>query len=171
MTSFNMSLEKALKILEANGMNAQAGFVCEAFIKPKADISEGDLAAKIYERCAFSEDHMRIRKHAANYIAAFYAKQDLPLNGMVMWGSRDLKKFAVLLAAGKSLDSACASLRSIMAVTPQETAGEIEQAKNRIKKERRAAEEERRKAYLASDEYKHSQDPGWRGPHGAWTTD
>lgn len=160
-----MEIEQAKKEL------AQAGLVCETFIKPKADISEGDLAAKIYERCAFSEDHMRIRKHAANYIAAFYAKQDLPLNGMVMWGSRDLKKFDALLAAGKSLDTACASLRSIMAVTPQETAGEIEQAKTRIKEERRAAEEERRKAYLASDEYKHMQDPGWRGPNGTWSND
>lgn len=160
-----MEVEQAKKEL------AQAGLVCETFIKPKADISEGDLAAKIYERCAFSEDHMRIRKHAANYIAAFYAKQDLPLNGMVMWGSRDLKKFDALLAAGKSLDTACASLRSIMAVTPQETAGEIEQAKTRIKDERRAAEEERRKAYLASDEYKHMQDPGWRGPNGTWSND
>lgn len=160
-----MEIEQAKKEL------AQAGLVCETFIKPKADISEADLAAKIYERCAFSEDHMRIRKHAANYIAAFYAKQDLPLNGMLMWGSRDLKKFDALLAAGKSLDTACASLRSIMVVTPQETAGEIEQAKTRIKEERRAAEEERRKAYLASDEYKHSQDPGWRGPNGTWSND
>lgn len=160
-----------MKLDEAKTILKNEGYVCETFIKPKADISEADLAAKIYERCAFDEDHMRIRKHAANYIAAFYSKQDLPLNGMLMWGSRDLKKFADLLAAGKSLDTACASLRSIMAVTPQETAGEIEQAKTRIKDERRAAEEERRKAYLASDEYKHSQDPGWRGPNGTWSND
>ncbi len=160
-----------MEIEEAKKELAQAGLVCETFIKPKADISEDDLAAKIYERCAFSEDHMRIRKHAANYIAAFYTKQDLPLNGMVMWGSRDLKKFDALLAAGKSLDSACSSLRSIMLGNPANTAGEIEQAKNRIKEERRAAEEERRKAYLASDEYKHSQDPGWRGPNGTWSND
>ena len=160
-----------MEIEEAKKELAQAGLVCETFIKPKADISEDDLAAKIYERCAFSEDHMRIRKHAANYIAAFYTKQDLPLNGMVMWGSRDLKKFDALLAAGKSLDSACSSLRSIMLGNPANTAGEIEQAKNRIKDERRAAEEERRKAYLASNEYKNSQDPGWRGPRGTWSND
>lgn len=105
---------------------------------------------------------------AARYIAAFYANQSLPKNGMIMWGSRDIKSF---FAKHDTTDvkSAIGSTRSIMLGNPTTKAEWIEMNKAAIKAERRAEAEARRQAYLNSDEYTHSQDPGWTGPRGTWT--
>lgn len=45
----------------------------------------------------------------------------------------------------------------------------VEQIRDEIKAERRAEAEARRQAYLNSDEYRRSQDPGWTGSNGTWT--
>ena len=158
-----------MEIEEAKKELAQAGLVCETFIKPKADISEADLAAKLIERAGVGDCDKC--KAAAYYIAAFYSKQDLPLNGMLMWGSRDLKKFASFIQAEKPLDVAVSNTRSVMAGRPENTNPEIEEVKAGKRKQAAADAEARRQAYLASDEYKHMQDPGWRGPNGTWSND
>ena len=119
---------------------------------------------------------------AASYIADFYSKQSMPINGMIMWGSRDLKKFKSMLdqsvqTANSSDDinanefKAVTNTRSIMLGNPGRKAQWIEDIKAEYREQRKAAEEKRRQEYLASDEYKHSQDPGWRGPNGTWSND
>ena len=35
----------------------------------------------------------------------------------------------------------------------------------------RTAEEQRRQDYLNSEEHRHMNDPGWRGPNGTWSND
>ena len=57
-----------------------------AFIQPKADVTETELAEKIFTKAGLDELPGRLLHAAARYIAAFYRKQDLPLNGMIMWG-------------------------------------------------------------------------------------
>jgi len=54
---------------------------------------------------------------------------------------------------------------------PENTNPEIEDIKAGKRKQAAADAEARRQAYLASDEYKHMQDPGWRGPNGTWSND
>ena len=47
----------------------------------------------------------------------------------------------------------------------------IEKVKAAIKEQNAAEEERRRNEYLNSEEHRHMQDPGWRGPNGTWSTD
>ena len=139
----------------------------EAFIKDDSGkVSEEELAQAILNKIGVTGNKYYL--DAARYIAAFYANQSLPKNGMIMWGSRDIKSF---FAKHDSMDvkSAIGSTRSIMLGNPTTKAEWIEKNKAEIKAERRAEAEARRQAYLNSDEYRRSQDPGWTGPRGTWT--
>lgn len=141
--------------------------VKEAFIKDdRGKVSEEELAQEIVNKVGATGN--KYYQDAARYIAAFYAKQSLPKNGMIMWGFRDIKSF---FAKHDSMDvkSAIGSTRSIMLGNPTTKAEWIEKNKAEIKAERRAEAEARRQAYLNSDEYRRSQDPGWTGPRGTWT--
>ena len=132
--------------------------------------SDEEIANRIVEKAkslGVNEDS-GIAADIALYIAAFYARQSMPVNGMIAWGTRDLKSFIAKLANGKK--AAISGTRSVMLGKPFGKQIEwVEQIRDEIKAERRAAEEERRQAYLNSDEYKRSQDPGWTGPRGTWT--
>lgn len=141
------------------------------FIQPKADVTETELAEKIFNKAGLDELPGRLLHAAANYIAAFYRKQDLPLNGMVMWGSTDLKRFNARLAAGQSLLHALSGTRSIMLGDPDATDATIEMYRGQVIEQRKADAEAKRQAYLASDEHKNMNDPGWRGPNGTWSND
>ena len=141
--------------------------VKEAFIKDdRGKVSEEELAQAIVNKVGATGN--KYYQDAARYIAAFYANQSLPKNGMIMWGFRDIKSF---FAKHDSMDvkSAIGSTRSIMLGNPTTKAEWIEKNKAEIKAERRAEAEARRQAYLNSDEYRRSQDPGWTGPRGTWT--
>ena len=132
--------------------------------------SDEEIANRIVEKAkslGVNEDS-GIAADIALYIAAFYARQSMPVNGMIAWGTRDLKSFIAKLANGKK--AAISGTRSVMLGKPFGKQIEwVEQIRDEIKAERRAVEEERRQAYLNSDEYKSSQDPGWTGPRGTWT--
>lgn len=132
--------------------------------------SDEEIANRIVEKAkslGVNEDS-GIAADIALYIAAFYARQSMPVNGMIAWGTRDLKSFIAKLANGKK--AAISGTRSVMLGKPFGKQIEwVEQIRDEIKAERRAVEEERRQAYLNSDEYKRSQDPGWTGPRGTWT--
>ena len=141
------------------------------FIQPKADVTETELAEKIFNKAGLDELPGRLLHAAARYIAAFYRKQDLPLNGMVMWGSTDLKRFNARLAAGQSLLHALSGTRSLMLGDPDATDDTIEMYRGQVIEQRKADAEAKRQAYLASDEHKNMQDPGWRGPNGTWSND
>lgn len=141
------------------------------FIQPKADVTETELAEKIFNKAGLDELPGRLLHAAAKYIAAFYRKQDLPLNGMVMWGSTDLKHFNARLAAGQSLLNALSGTRSIMLGDPDATDDTIEMYRGQVIEQRKADAEAKRQAYLASDEHKNMNDPGWRGPNGTWSND
>lgn len=141
------------------------------FIQPKADVTETELAEKIFTKAGLDELPGRLLHAAAHYIAAFYRQQDLPLNGMVMWGSTDLKRFHARLAGGQDLSTAISGTRSMMLAKPDATDDTIEMYRNKIIEKRKADAEAKRQAYLASDEHKNMNDPGWRGPNGTWSND
>ena len=142
-----------------------------AFIQPKADVTETELAEKIFTKAGLDELPGSLLHAAAHYIAAFYCKQNLPLNGMVMWGSTDLKRFHARLTGGQDLSTAISNTRSLMLGDPDKTDETIEMFRNKVIEKRKAAAEEKRQAYLASDEHKNMNDPGWRGPNGTWSND
>ena len=142
-----------------------------AFIQPKADVTETELAEKIFTKAGLDELPGRLLHAASRYIAAFYRKQDLPLNGMVTWGSNDLKRFHARLAGGQDLSTAISNTRSLMNARPDKTDETIEMFRNKVIEKRKAAAEEKRQAYLDSDEHKNMNDPGWRGPNGTWSND
>lgn len=139
----------------------------EAFIKDDSGkVSEEELAQAILNKIGVTGN--KYYQDAARYIAAFYAKQSLPKNGMIMWGSRDIKSFFAKHGT-TDVKSAIGSTRSIMLGNPTTKAEWIEKNKAEIKRERAEEAEARRQAYLNSDEYRRSQDPGWTGPRGTWT--
>ena len=142
-----------------------------AFIQPKADVTETELAEKIFTKAGLDELPGSLLHAAAHYIAAFYREQDLPLNGMVMWGSTDLKRFHARLTGDQDLSTAISNTRSLMLGDPDKTDETIEMFRNKVIEKRKAAAEEKRQAYLASDEHKNMNDPGWRGPNGTWSND
>lgn len=157
-----MELNEAMQTLN------KAGLVAEVFMKDdRGSVSEEEIANAIVAKVG--ADGNKYYLDAARYIAAFYIRQPMPKNGMVMWGSRDLKSFVA--RQEKDVKSAISSTRSVMLGNPETKASWIEEAKQEIRRERQAAEEKRRQDYLASDEYKRSQDPGWRGPNGTWSND
>jgi len=142
--------------------------VAEAFMQDdRGSVTEEEIANAIVAKVG--ADGNKYYLDAARYIAAFYVRQSMPKNGMVMWGSRDLKSFVA--RQEKDVKSAIASTRSVMLGNPETKAEWIEKNKQEIRRERAEAEEKRRQDYLASDEYKRSQDPGWRGPNGTWSND
>ena len=117
-------------------------------------------------------DNEQLLYSVATYIAAFYASQSMPQGGMAAWGTRDLKSFMAKLDKMEPED-AVRSTRSIMvAKVPNEHKNEfIENVKNKVRKQNADDAEKRRQAYLNSEEHRHMQDPGWRGPRGTWSND
>lgn len=162
------SLDKALNMLYDN-IESVYGSLDEAFIQDdRGNVSVVDLVTKMLDKAGFTVDADDRASDAAYYIADFYSKQSLPINGMVMWGSRDLKSFIQKCNAYDER-TAISSTRSVMLGKPGRKAEWIEELKKNIIETRKAAEEKRRQDYLNSDEYKKSQDPGWTGPRGTWT--
>jgi hypothetical protein len=175
------SLDKALTELNENINSIYEDNLDEAFIQDdRGNVSVTDLVDKIMEKAGMVVDYDDDYTAAAYYIADFYSKQSMPVNGMVMWGARDLKKFKSIYDeqiqnANTSEEiqeyekKAVTGVRSIMLGNPGKKWTWIEEIKDEARNERKAAEEKRRQDYLNSDEYKKSQDPGWRGPRGTWT--
>lgn len=162
------SLDKALNMLYDN-IESVYGSLDEAFIQDdRGKVSVVDLVTKMLDKAGFTVDPDDRATDAAYYIADFYSKQSLPINGMVMWGSRDLKSFIQKCNAYDER-TAISSTRSVMLGKPGRKAEWVEELKKDIIETRKAAEEKRRQDYLNSDEYKKSQDPGWTGPRGTWT--
>ena len=162
------SLDKALNMLYDN-IESVYGSLDEAFIQDdRGNVSITDLVTKMLDKAGFTVEPDDRATDAAYYIAEFYSKQSLPINGMVMWGSRDLKSFIQKCEAYDE-STAISSTRSVMLGKPGRKAEWIEELKKSIIETRKAAEEKRRQDYLNSDEYKKSQDPGWTGPRGTWT--
>lgn len=162
------SLDKALNMLYDN-IESVYGSLDEAFIQDdRGNVSVVDLVTKMLDKAGFTVDADDRATDAAYYIADFYSKQSLPINGMVMWGSRDLKSFIQKCDAYDER-TAISNSRSVMLGKPGRKAEWIEELKKDIIETRKAAEEKRRQDYLNSDEYKKSQDPGWTGPRGTWT--
>lgn len=138
----------------------------EVFIKDdRGTVTEEEIAQAIVARAGATGNKYYL--DVARYIAAFYTKQSLPKNGMIMWGMRDLKSF--IAKQDKDVKSAIGSTRSVMLGNPETRAEWIDKNKQEIKRERAEEAEARRQAYLNSDEYRRSQDPGWTGPNGTWT--
>ncbi len=162
------SLDKALNMLYDN-IESVYGSLDEAFIQDdRGNVSVVDLVTKMLDKAGFTVDPDDRATDAAYYIADFYSKQSLPINGMVMWGSRDLKSFIQKCEAYDER-TAISNTRSVMLGKPGRKAEWVEELKKDIIETRKAAEEKRRQDYLNSDEYKKSQDPGWTGPRGTWT--
>ena len=127
----SFSLSEAKEILSNNGYEIE-----ETFIKDdsdKIDSNSADdvfkLGNEILKRAGYMseqgtlkmEDHPLIST-AVNYIAAFYAKQHMPRNGMIVWGTRDLKKFVSELGDDyendEKLYNSVRNVRSIMLGNP-----------------------------------------------------
>lgn len=162
------SLDKALNMLYDN-IESVYGSLDEAFIQDdRGNVSVVDLVTKMLDKAGFTVDADDRASDAAYYIADFYSKQSLPINGMVMWGSRDLKSF-IQKCDNYDERTAISNTRSVMLGKPGKKAEWIEELKKDIIETRKAAEEKRRQDYLNSDEYRKSQDPGWTGPRGTWT--
>lgn len=175
------SLDKALTELNENINSIYEDNLDEAFVQDdRGNVSITDLVDKIMEKAGMVVDYDDDYTAAAYYIADFYSKQSMPVNGMVMWGARDLKKFKSIYdgqikGANTSEEineyekKAVTGVRSIMLGNPGKKWNWIEEIKAEVREERKAAEEKRRQDYLNSEEHKHMQDPGWRGPRGTWT--
>lgn len=175
------SLDKALTELNENIDSIYEDNLDEAFIQDdRGNVSITNLVDKIMNKAGMVVDYDDAYTAAAYYIADFYSKQSMPVNGMVMWGARDLQKFkSIYIGQIKGANSseeiheyekkAVTSVRSIMLGNPGKKWRWIEEIKDEYRAERKAAEEKRRQDYLNSDEYKKSQDPGWTGPRGTWT--
>lgn len=162
------SLDKALNMLYDN-IESVYGSLDEAFIQDdRGNVSVVDLVTKMLDKAGFTVDADDRATDAAYYIADFYSKQSLPINGMVMWGSRDLKSF-IQKCDTYDERTAISNTRSVMLGKPGRKAEWVEELKKDIIETRKAADEKRRQDYLNSDEYKKSQDPGWTGPRGTWT--
>lgn len=152
----------------------------EAFIQDdRGSVSFINLSDVILKRAGVIDengnttvDNEQLLYSAATYIAAFYAAQSMPQGGMAAWGTRDLKSFMAKL--GKmNLEDAVRTTRSIMvAKVPNDYKNEfIENVKNKVRKQNADEAEKRRQAYFNSEEHRHMQDPGWRGPRGTWSND
>lgn len=167
-----------LKNRESNAFNITENRKNEAFIQDdRGNVSITDLVDKIMNKAGMVVDYDDDYTAAAYYIADFYSKQSMPINGMVMWGARDLKKFKSIYDeqiqnANTSEEiqeyekKAVTNVRSIMLGNPGKKWVWIEEIKDEVRKERKDAEEKRRQEYLNSEEHRHMQDPGWRGPNG-----
>ena len=173
---------QAVKPRESNAFSITEN-TNESFIKDdRGNVSINDLVDKIMTKAGLVVDMDDDYTAAAYYIADFYSKQSLPINGMVMWGSRDLLKFKRIYDeqiqnANTSEEiqeyekKAVTSVRSIMLGNPGKKWVWIEEIKAQVRNERKAAEEQRRQDYLNSEEHRHMNDPGWRGPNGTWSND
>lgn len=158
-----MNLNEAIIELKEHGYKVNEVFMQD----DRGTVDEESIAQSIVEKAGATGNKYYL--DVARYIASFYVRQSMPKNGMIMWGMRDLKSF--IAKQDKDVKSAISSTRSVMLGNPETKAEWIEKNKQEIKHERAEAEEARRQAYLNSDEYKRSQDPGWRGPNGTWSND
>ncbi len=171
---------QAVKPRESNAFSITENRKNEAFIQDdRGTVSFINLSDVILKRAGVIDengnttvDNEQLLYSAATYIAAFYASQSMPQGGMAAWGTRDLKSFMARLDKMNPED-AVRSTRSIMvAKVPNDYKNEfIENVKNKVRKQNADAEEKRRQAYLNSEEHRHMQDPGWRGPRGTWSND
>lgn len=171
---------QAIKPRESNAYSITENKKNEAFIQDdRGLVSFINLSDVILKRAGVIDengnttvDDEQLLYSAATYIAAFYAAQSMPQGGMAAWGARDLKSFMARLDK-MSPEDAVRSTRSIMvAKVPNDYKNEfIENVKNKVRKQNADAEEKRRQAYLNSEEHRHMQDPGWRGPNGTWSND
>lgn len=171
---------QAVKPRESNAFSITENRKNEAFIQDdRGLVSFVNLSDVILKRAGVIDengnatvDNEQLLYSAATYIAAFYAAQSMPQGGMAAWGARDLKSFMARLDK-MSPEDAVRSTRSILvAKVPNDYKNEfIEDVKNKIRKQNADAEEKRRQAYLNSEEHRHMQDPGWRGPRGTWSND
>ena len=171
---------QAIKPRESNAFSITENRKNEAFIQDdRGTVSFINLSDVILKRAGVIDengnttvDNEQLLYSAATYIAAFYAAQSMPQGGMAAWGTRDLKSFMARLDKMEPED-AVRSTRSIMvAKVPNDYKNEfIENVKNKVRKQNADAEEKRRQAYLNSEEHRHMQDPGWRGPRGTWSND
>lgn len=127
----SFSIDEAKEILSNNGYEIE-----ETFIKDdsdKIDSNSADdvfkLGNEILKRAGYMSEQgtMKMEDHplissAVNYIAAFYAKQHMPRNGMIVWGTRDLKKFVSELGDDyendEKLYNSVRNVRSIMLGNP-----------------------------------------------------
>lgn len=174
---------QAVKPRESNAFSITENKKNEAFIQDdRGNVSVTDLVDKIMNKAGMVVDMDDDYTAAAYYIADFYSKQSMPVNGMVMWGARDLQKFKRIYDeqiqnANTSEEiqeyekKAVTNVRSIMLGNPGKKWNWIEEIKAEVRAERKAAEEKRRQDYLNSEEHRHMQDPGWRGPRGTWSND
>ena len=171
---------QAVKPRESNAFSITENKKNEAFIQDdRGLVSFINLSDVILKRAGVIDengnatvDNEQLLYSAATYIAAFYAAQSMPQGGMAAWGTRDLKSFMAKLDKMKPED-AVRSTRSIMvAKVPNDYKNEfIENVKNKVRKQNADDAEKRRQAYLNSEEHRHMQDPGWRGPNGTWSND
>lgn len=127
----SFSIDEAKNVLINNGYEIE-----ETFIKDdsdKIDSNSADdvfkLGNEILKRAGYMSEQgtMKMEDHplissAVNYIAAFYAKQHMPRNGMIVWGTRDLKKFVSELGDDyendEKLYNSVRNVRSIMLGNP-----------------------------------------------------
>lgn len=171
---------QAIKPRESNAFSITENKKNEAFIQDdRGLVSFINLSDVILKRAGVIDengnttvDNEQLLYSAATYIAAFYAAQSMPQGGMAAWGTRDLKSFMAKLDKMEPED-AVRSTRSIMvAKVPNDYKNEfIENVKNKVRKQNADDAEKRRQAYLNSEEHRHMQDPGWRGPNGTWSND
>lgn len=127
----SFSIDEAKNVLINNGYEIE-----ETFIKDdsdKIDSNSADdvfkLGNEILKKAGYMSEQgtMKMEDHplistAVNYIAAFYAKQHMPRNGMIVWGTRDLKKFVSELGDDyendEKLYNSVRNVRSIMLGNP-----------------------------------------------------
>lgn len=158
-----MKLDEAILELEEHGYKVNEVFMQD----DRGSVSEEEIAKAIVNKVG--ADGNKYYMDVARYIAAFYIRQSMPKNGMIMWGSRDLKSFVA--KQEKDVQTAIKTTRSVMLAQPETKADWIEKAKFEIKMAAKEAEEKRRQEYLNSEEHKNMNDPGWRGPNGTWSLD
>jgi hypothetical protein len=170
----------AVKDRASNAFSITESRKDEAFIQDdRGSVDVEDLAAQIEKKAGFLDDELNelpgnnvLITPAADYIASFYAAQSMPKNGMIAWGARDLKSFAARLEQMEP-EEAVENTRSIMVAKPSEDLKYkfFEEIKADVRERRAAEEERRRNEYLNSEEHRNMNDPGWRGPNGTWSTD
>ena len=172
---------QAVKPRESNAFSITEN-TNEAFMQDDSgNVDLWDLYTAILRKAGFADEEGHIKSDVSNksyigsashYIAAFYGSQSMPKGGMISWGARDLKSFAARLETMEP-EEAVAQTRSILMGRPPVELKDpfIEDVKATLRNRRAAEEEQRRQAYLNSEEHRHMNDPGWRGPHGTWSND
>lgn len=79
-----MNLNEAIQELKEHGYKVNEVFMQD----DRGIIDEESIAHAIVEKAGATGNKYYL--DAARYIAAFYVRQSMPKNGMIMWGMRDL---------------------------------------------------------------------------------